>query len=108
MMIDFIKHYIRFERSLNQLSKLLPNSHMLNLRKLIEWSPETYQKQCRCYLDEYPEQEELRKKWFEKLNLQKSYRKLLLDCFYSVEDFMNAFKPEKTDTYFERRWLRRN
>lgn len=59
------------------------------------------------YLDEYPEQEEIRKEWFEKLNLQKSYRKLLLGCFYSVKDFQNAFKPNK-DIYFERRWLRRN
>lgn len=39
-----------------------------------------YQTKARFYLDEYPEQVELRKNWFKKI----------------------------TDTYFERRWLRRN
>jgi len=56
---------------ISRLSKYM----ILHLENTGDW----YQQKCRFYLDEYSEQVELRKNWFE----------------------------EQRDTYFERRWLRK-
>lgn len=97
----------------------------------------SYQDRCRIYLDEYEGQEELRKDYVInqlaiRLNRSKEYIKeivsksksslsLLLellfidstDNFEKLHDLDNCWVDfenliNKTDTYFERRWLKRN
>ena len=65
-----------------------------------------YQIKCRIYLDEYPEQEELRKEWFEKINYWKNvFKGFKRLASAGILEFDVCIK--KPDNYFINRWLTR-
>lgn len=66
---------------------------------ITEW----YQNECRIYLDEYPEQEELRRNWFGENRVGYYFDMLKI----KFQNYINK-KREQEAIYFERRWLRRN
>ena len=75
-----------------------PLFYILNHSKIVDhvgW----YQGKWRCYLDEYPEQKELREEW------KWQWKRMGL---YIIQDNGIDRYEDKRDTYFERRWLRRN
>lgn len=78
---------------------------------------EDYQDLFRIYLDEYPQQKELRKEWFSiflsyKFNTTVDYIKWAFKN--PIKEWVDRLweerlsEQDKKDIYFERRWLRRN
>ncbi|MGD2071864.1 MAG: hypothetical protein PVG65_00035 [Candidatus Thorarchaeota archaeon] len=63
VLIEGIQTWIKFERQLLKLKCLMPKKNILNLRMLAESYYPIYQDNFRIYLDEYPEQKNLREQW---------------------------------------------
>ena len=68
---------------------------------------DAYQDLCRIYLDEYSEQVELREEYFCK-EMAKKYNTTLSYMKWVRNKCKNCIVKAEHDTYFERRWLRRN
>ena len=78
---------------------------------------ERYQKECRFYLDEYPKQDKIRKRFFcdyilnklKKENHSTFAKENKIEITYNkLYDTIQKLKNNYRDIYFERRWLRRN
>jgi len=72
-----------------------------------------YQNKCRIYLDEYPEQLELRKEWFINFGFLNCLETAMLNTSILFNNFIEKIidiailNSLNKDTYFENRWLRR-
>lgn len=63
-----------------------------------------YQNNFKIYLDEFPEQEELRKEYFNNNYIDEKGNKFTRSFIINK----NFIQSNQIDNYFENRWLRRN
>jgi len=89
MYYDYVEEFI---------TKLVLNT--ANKRKGLK----QYQDKCRIYLDEYEEQEDLRKEWFEHRNKYEGVLNELDSLLQLAEDFCYF----ESNQIFANRWMRRN